>query len=255
MNGLTSQQVTEPGIYTWVDRKGDAHVGVIMVDRRGRLSSSFVGLDGSMRVALIGADGSDGLFCGPLVLPTDLTTELRAFMIMGIKGFTNPRCALSWLELRDIAAKAAGAYRDTHSSREDAYRIERDFGKPSRPHMVDCAWSADDDGDMLRLVMQLGINLRFEGVGTAETVIADDIRLPSRGNRDIATREAILRAVAARTSLSGVRGAEPAEKPVDDVVPPPAAAPAPAKKVSPMASTKGFDKHISLPGGCGITKM
>lgn len=197
MQPLLANDVSIAGPYTWIDSKGVSHVGQVTKSIRGRLSGAFIDSDGNVRAAVFeGAGAAEGTFFGPLVLPTAFSPAQRARMFLAER---NPKSPFSPEDLRTLAAKAAGAFPDTASQVPGAYCIARELGRGT-PTI--CGWSPDDDGDMLRLAMHLGISIHFEGFGEDEAVWADDAMLWTNGDRPLATREVILRAVANREVLA-----------------------------------------------------
>jgi hypothetical protein len=81
MQGLTAQQVTQPGAYSWIDPKGMSHVGYVVQGARGQLSATFVSADGHSRAASFGEYGNEGLFFGPITLsipPAPAVLEIEA---------------------------------------------------------------------------------------------------------------------------------------------------------------------------------
>lgn len=78
MKSLSSIEVTEPGIYTWVDALGISRVGQIRIDQLNRRHGTFITPCGNLKTVVFAAPGEClGTFYGPMtlasadVLPSD----------------------------------------------------------------------------------------------------------------------------------------------------------------------------------------
>jgi hypothetical protein len=103
-------------------------------------------------------------------------------------------------ELLELAAKAAGYEIDFEADINGWYPHGYDeFGD------IHAWWNPlADDGDALRLAVELGIDIHIEGIAVERAVWADDVMLWVDGDALGATRRAIVMAAAKRIAEIGL---------------------------------------------------